>query len=204
MRVTAKFLIRIHILRLAEGMAFTTRNVLAYGNRPAVDQVLSRFVKDGFIRRLARGIFVRDSSNRVSFTIWDIANLKSGSFQRKLAKHAKTTFQEIFEKDYCKPQSIFAINGSTSKFKMGETIVHLKETCQRKAALSETVIGQRMRALWEAGRNNVTDAMVSQALVFQRGGAARTWLRANFGLLPAWLADRYHRIDPTFRFLKGS
>ena len=204
MRITAKFLIRVHILRLAEGTPFTTRNVLSYGNRPAVDQVLSRFVKDGFIRRLARGIFVRDQANRTSFTIWDIANLKSGSFQRKLAKHAKTTFKEIFEDDYCKQQTIFSINGSTSKFKIDETIIHLKETCQRKAALSETIIGQRMKALWDAGKNNVTDAMIRQALQFQRGGAARTWLRANFGLLPAWLTDRYHRVDPTFRFLKAS
>jgi hypothetical protein len=204
MRITAKFLIRIHILRLAEGTPFTTRNVLAYGNRPAVDQALSRFVKDGFIRRLARGIFVRDTANRGAFNIWDIAKLKSGSFQRKLAKHAKTTLSEIFENDYCKDPTIFSINGSTSKFRVGETIVRLKETCQRKAALSETVIGQRMKALWEAGKNNLTDAMIRQALVFQRGGAARTWLRANFGLLPAWLTDRYHRIDPTFRFLKAS
>jgi hypothetical protein len=204
MRITVKFLIRVHILRLAEGKPFTTRNVLSYGNRPAVDQVLSRFVKDGFIRRLARGIFVRDQENRLAFSTWDIANLKSGSFQRKLAKHAKTTFKEIFEDDYSKQQTIFSINGSTSKFKMGETIIHLKETCQRKAALSETVIGQRMKALWDAGKNNVTDAMIRQALQFQRGGAARTWLRENFGLLPAWLTDRYHRIDPTFRFLKAS
>jgi hypothetical protein len=204
MRITVKVLIRVHILRLAEGMPFTTRSVLNYGNRPAVDQVLSRFVKDGFIRRLARGIFVRDQANRTSFTTWDIANLKSGSFQRKLSKHAKTTFKEIFEDHYCKQQVIFSINGSTSKFKIGETIIHLKETCQRKAALSETVIGQRMKALWDAGKHNVTDEMIRQALVFQRGGAARTWLRANFGLLPAWLTDRYHRIDPTFRFLKAS
>jgi hypothetical protein len=204
MRITAKFLIRVHILRLAEGKPFTTRSVLSYGNRPAVDQVLSRFVKDGFIRRLARGIFVRDQANRISFSTWDIASLKAGSFQRKLAKHAKTTFKEIFEKDYCERQTIFSINGSTSKFKMGETIIHLKETSQRKAALSETVIGQRMKALWDAGKNNVTDAMIRQALIFQRGGAARNWLRANFGLLPAWLTDRYHRIDPTFRFLKAS
>jgi len=185
-------------------MPFTTRSVLSYGNRPAVDQVLSRFVKDGFIRRLARGIFVRDQAKRISFSTWDIANLKSGSFQRKMAKHPKTTFKEIFENDHCEEQTMFSINGSTSKFKMGETIIHLKETCQRKAALSETVIGQRMKALWDAGKNNVTDAMIRQALVFQRGGAARTWLRANFGLLPAWLTDRYHSIDPTFRFLKAS
>ncbi len=45
MRITVKVLIRVHILRLAEGMPFTTRSVLNYGNRPAVDQVLSRFVK---------------------------------------------------------------------------------------------------------------------------------------------------------------
>jgi hypothetical protein len=203
MRTSVKFLIRIHILRLPEGTPFTTRDVVAYGNRPAVDQALSRFVKDGFIRRLARGIFVRDPGNRASFSFWDIADLKSGSFGRKLAKHAVTTFKELFENDYCKQPTIFSINGSTSRFKTGETIIHLKESSQRKAALSQTLIGQRMKALWAAGRNNVTDAMVRQALQFHRGSVARNWLRANFGLLPAWLTDLYHRVDPTFRFLKA-
>jgi hypothetical protein len=54
--------IRNHINQLDKNEPFTTREFLNYGQRAAVDQTLSRLVKQGFIVRLAPGVFAREVS----------------------------------------------------------------------------------------------------------------------------------------------
>ena len=58
--------IRQHISRLEKSQPFTTKEFLIYGTRTAVDQTLCRLVKDGFIVRLARGVFAKDCCKKYS------------------------------------------------------------------------------------------------------------------------------------------
>lgn len=52
--------VRCHITyNVRKGDMFTTRELLCYGNRNAIDQILFRLVKAGIIIRLAWGVFVR-------------------------------------------------------------------------------------------------------------------------------------------------
>jgi len=73
--------IRRHIFGLPARQPFSTRDCLVYGKRSAVDQELYRLVKNGEIRRLARGLFVRDQ--KIEFSVFEIANLKAQAFGRK-------------------------------------------------------------------------------------------------------------------------
>jgi hypothetical protein len=190
-RVTA--LICRHISRLPKGTPFATREVLGYGHRAAVDQVLCRLVKAGKIRRLTRGIFVRDPACVNVYGFPEIAKIKSESFQRMIADHPETTLEKFLGEKETQPQTTYSINGSSSKFKIGEKTIVLKEICQRKAALCETTLGRRMLALWSLGKGNVTEKLIQNVLLFYRGGL--TWLRKNIFLLPAWLSDQLLSIE---------
>src|SRR6266850_5280382 len=56
--------IRNRINEIGMGEPFTSSQFNALGTRPAVDQALSRFVKQGEITRISRGVFVRPKRSR--------------------------------------------------------------------------------------------------------------------------------------------
>lgn len=55
--------IRSFVLGFGAGRIFTTRQVLKFGTRNAVDLTLSRLVRSGFLRRLSYGVFIFESAN---------------------------------------------------------------------------------------------------------------------------------------------
>jgi len=93
--MAASSLIRRHILTLPEGGTFTTRDVLCFGTRAAVDQALSRMVKARKIRRLARGVFAKDPSYSEEYSLFEIAKLKAQAFGRKITQHPWTIASEL-------------------------------------------------------------------------------------------------------------
>lgn len=72
--------IRAYISGLAEGKLFTTRELLNYGSRAAVDQALHRLVAKGQIVRMARGVFVKESEGRFRPAVSEVALAKARSF----------------------------------------------------------------------------------------------------------------------------
>src|SRR5438046_10565005 len=56
--------IRNRINEIGMGEPFTSTQFNALGTRAALDQTLSRFVKQGEIARISRGVFVRPKKSR--------------------------------------------------------------------------------------------------------------------------------------------
>src|SRR5438309_1180711 len=54
------------IARIGFDKLFTTRQLLLYGTRAAIDQALSRLVKAMHIARVARGVFIRENFQKKS------------------------------------------------------------------------------------------------------------------------------------------
>ena len=73
--------IQRHIRMLPARQIFTTREVLIYGTRTAVDSALSRMVEREVIARLARGVFVRDDSAEP--TVAEIASAKAKAYGKE-------------------------------------------------------------------------------------------------------------------------
>jgi hypothetical protein len=188
--MSAVSFIRRFVYSLPEGGTFTTRDCLAYGFRSAVDRALSRLVKNGTIRRLARGIFARDPFNRRDFTDFEIAKLKAEAFGRKLVKHPSTSARELGILSEQQTESIYSIDGRTTKFRVGERIIHLKEISDRKMQLSQSKAGSAMCALWHLGQQAVNGDVIKQALSkFNR--IDNIELRRNMRWMPAWLTNSF-------------
>jgi hypothetical protein len=183
---TATF-IRRHIFSLPEGVPFTTRDCLIYGLRAAVDQTLYRLVKDGIIRRLARGLFVRDPNNKKRFSNFRIASLKANAFGHTLARD---DFTEAVQWGATANENVtsFWINSRTSSFRSDGLVIRLNECCERKMNLCEGKSGHRMKDLWRMGKQQVTRADISHAL----RGFLRTDTLERINItrwMPSWLSD---------------
>ncbi len=188
-------LIKRHIFQLSLGRIFTTREVLLYGPRSAVDQCLSCLVKKGIIIRLARGVFVKEGSRVDQIAVEDVAKAKAEAFGKQIA----TWGGELASRLGLAPESqshskrTFCVSGSSSSFKFREITVVLRKTCARKMSLNGSAPGQFLHALWHIGLDQIRALTSRQVSNIRLNHLAREEIRLSVGSLPAWLAALFLR-----------
>ena len=174
-----------HIRQLPSTQIVTTRELLIYGRRSAVDVALHRLVKSGFIVRLARGVFVRDISNPP--TMLEIVTAKAKAFKTQITTHAETILHKLNISSSDSDQK-FARNGHSSSFLTIHGRAYLQGICGRKLALSTCRVGEIIYALWHFGSGRCSTDDISQATkTFGRNERNLLWLASS--LMPAWLNE---------------
>jgi hypothetical protein len=187
--------IRRHIFSLPEGTVFTTRDFLTYGRRGAVDLALYRLVKSGLIRRLARGVFVRDPFEKMKFSHFEIAKVKAESFGRRITidPPIQAQWPKLDSRQMATTQTevTFFIDGRTSSFHIGDQVIHLKQISPRKLTMSGNKAGLHMRALWQMGEEALSDIAIQEAtMTFTR--TDNLDMRRSARWMPAWLCNRFN------------
>jgi len=166
--------------------------MLAYGVRSAVDQALYLMVKEGTIRRLARGLFVWDPQNKKKFSAWDIARLKAKAFGRRAAYYDFGWSKFVETEGHKANLTQIWTNSRSSKFWSEVGVIELKECAQRKMHMMQTKAGQRMKALWQLGQTQVTPQVIERAtLDFFRSDRQERKIVSRW--MPAWLNDQFIR-----------
>ena len=194
-------LIYRHIRDLPPTQIFSTREVLIYGNRSSVDATLCRMVKEGFITRLARGIFVRDASKKPS--VFEIASAKAKAFDVTIVEHAEQVLSALKISRVDKKEFLYAKTGSSTSFWTIHGRVHFKAVCEKKLALVATHVGQVVYALWYLGKQKCEDADINTACSnLKRYERKELWLAGS--KMPSWLFDRcwhwYPRVEGIHRY----
>lgn len=168
---------------------FTTRELLSFGSRSAVDNAIYRLVHRLEIVRIIPGVFRLPDSTRV-VTLEELAIVKARSFGRQLIKHASDIVSELgIAPGSRKPGEVwFATNGSNSAFTFGSTKIYFKQTSSRRMELGDSPFGQVVRALSSLGRKKVSADTVALATAnLAQGEIGRGVELAAF--MPAWLSE---------------
>lgn len=199
-----------HLNGLEVDEPFTTRDLLTYGSRSAIDNCIFRMVEAGIIHRLARGVFVRMKANgkHAKFSQDEIATIKANSFGRKLHSHPFKKAKEIAvrlglieagekwinEKEQLK--TTYETSGPSSSFMYEGQRIYFKKTTRRKIQLGDSRAGQVVRALWYNGIDNAyilwNFDKHREAMAGLYGGD-RDEIRRSSALMPAWLSDILNR-----------
>ena len=178
--------VRRHISLLPEGQLFTTRALLLYGSRSAVDSALFRLVRAERIRRLARGVFIRIDSRTREPSVNEVATIKAVSFGRQIFCHGETAGAKLGLIDRCNRQIAYAIDGRSSSFRFGNITIHFRSAVQRKLKVGDGQVGRAIRALWYVGAAFCDTPMAKEATrYFTRKEIDETL--HHYGLLPAWM-----------------
>ena len=198
----AMAMVKRYVTFLRDGKIFTTRDCLAFGKRGAVDQALYRLVKVGRIRRLARGVFVKELGYIKDFSIFEIAKAKAEAFGRRIVQQACFVVPSDDPKFGKRPKTaVFYIDGRSSEFHIEGRKVQFKHIAARKLKLAETPVGEAARAVWHLGETAGDGfAIMNATSFFNRED--RIWFRRNIRWMPAWLSDqiqdgrwdKYHEI----------
>lgn len=185
--MNATSLIKRHISRLRRGALFTTRDMLIYGTRTAVDQALAKLVKQEFIVRLARGVFVREGSDIKQISARDVAVVKATSFGRRIADWPGDLLRRLGIRANDSNATCFSVDSGSSSFKFGHLTIHFRKTCPRKMHLAGSRAGQYMVALWHAGREVLEEFGANPSFLPGIGRADREVIRTSLNWTPHWL-----------------
>lgn len=179
--------IKNHILNLPDQQLFTTRELLSYGRRSAVDKALFKMVRAGTIQRIARGVFAKQFADTSQITAEQVARIKAESFGKKFVIHCADAAHKLGLSSAKNSEFTFAVDGRSSSFKFRGRVVHLKGISARKMRLGDNQAGQLMRATWHMGYASLTNIRNWPMLVRRE----KQVLIRSANLIPAWLADRF-------------
>jgi hypothetical protein len=183
--------IRNHLGQLRRDQLFTTRDMLSYGKRRAVDSALSRMVKNAEIVRLAWGVFVRaDHPALDSITDREVAEEKADAFGKRLMTHQADVAASHGLPAEPNRRSVYQVDGRSSRFRLVRTneIVILRGTSARKMWLGDEKVGMTIRALTELKVHKLDhDAVLKVRARLNRPEKREFQAKARW--MPHWLSD---------------
>jgi hypothetical protein len=180
-------LIRKHIEALPVDKLFTSRDLLCYGTRSAVDNTVYELKKSGEIVSVTRGVFKK--KQRVKpVTVLELATVKAESFGRQIITHAANIAGQLGLLPQKELEHHFATNGRTSSFKFSSIVIHFKGTSTRKMSLGESPAGSVIRALCYLGKERFTEESAGHA-TRHLAHSDRLEIGRLCSSMPAWLSN---------------
>jgi hypothetical protein len=187
-RMHTSTFIRRHILRLPQGAIFSTREMLNYGRRSAVDQCLHRLVKAGRIIRLAWGLFLKDDIGITMPCAFVVATEKARAFGKQILTDAVDAAKLLNLTATGNQKITYAIQGHSSSFKYGKITINFRGICARKMALGDGPVGLAIKALWQLGKSVCDQHAIARAInSFKR--PERRQFNQSCHLMPTWMTE---------------
>jgi hypothetical protein len=160
--------IRSFALALAEAKPFVIANVLSFGTRAAVDQAITRLVKEGTIERVTRGMYMRPGVDEYVGKVFPSA-------------------EEIVAALASETNAVFDVHGALAAVELGLTTQHPMSS---KLALSGTRAGLALRALEYLGQREVTMSTLGKVKSKLKKEEFANLSEAR-GAMSSWLSDQF-------------
>ena len=189
--------VRKHIHNLPEKQIFVTRELLHYGPRAAVDQIMYRLVALGEIVRLAWGVFIKPYPGFALPSISEVANYKAKAFDKRVFIHGQDAAREL---DILKKGNVIVTfdtdASSSSTFNCPEHFqrVRFKATAPRRLFAGDKRLGKVIRSLWHLGKR-VCNQMHVQKATINLNRAERHELHKAAHQIPSWLVSLIRGYD---------
>ncbi len=182
--------IRERIKRLIPGRPITTKEFLHFGNRAAVDQALSRLVKEGLLSRPIRGVYLRPKKNpyvgEVPAEPMAIAKAIAVNQGEIVQVHGAEAARRFGFSTQVPTKPVFLTSGPSRRFHIGKLEVAMKHISRRKLYLAGSPAGLALTALWYLGKKEVTSAKIEKI----RSRLTRSefdTLRSATAAMPGWM-----------------
>ncbi len=180
--------VRKFIFNLPKAAIFSTRDLLNFGTRAAVDQCLCRLVKKGDIRRLAWGLFMRDGLDVPMPTALVVATEKAKAFGRRIVTDGAEAAKLLGLRAGRNQQVVYATDGRSSSFRYRDVRIYFNGVSPRKMSLGDSSVGLAIRALWKLGRDVCQKKDIEKAtILFNR--PERQQFRQSQYLMPFWMTN---------------
>ena len=194
--------IRRFVNALPDNQLFSTRDLLSFGTRTAVDNNLSRMVKNQQIFRVARGLFIKCIIALEKLSLVDIARAKAAAFGKNIATRGTEALcllrlrcigggdADAFGLEG--GAANFCVSGSSSEFMTVKGLVRLWQTSARKMKFLDGKDGLVIRGLWSLGKDYTEDwTQIIRIAISNLDHNQYRLLRLSVSLMPDWLARQF-------------
>lgn len=179
---------------LPPGEPFASTSFLKLGSRSAVDNCLSRLVKQGAIERVTQGVYIRPKHSRfvgsVKPEINKVIKTIAESNGETLQVHGAEAARRFKLSTQMPTQPTYYTSGSSRTLKIGNLNIKLIHAAQRKLQLSGKKSGLALSALWYVGNENLTPDIVEQVCSKLETNELEELFAAN---MPAWMNSALQR-----------
>ncbi|TWW11756.1 hypothetical protein E3A20_04350 [Planctomyces bekefii] len=187
------------IRKRGRGSVFVPTDFLGIGSRRAVDVALHRLIRQGVIRRLARGIYDFPKEHPVLGPLEPsaeaIALALAGRDRTRLQPAGAYAANTLGLSQQVPARIVFLTDGPTRVVKVGPTTIHLRRTTPKNMETAGRLSGILIQALRELGQDHVTPARITHLKRTIPAGERQKLLK-DIRLAPAWM-------HPIFRDLAG-
>jgi hypothetical protein len=172
------------------GSVFVPVDFLKIGSREAVDVALHRLVKEGIIRRLARGVYDFPKEHPVLGPLAPsaeaIAKALAGRDRTRLQPAGAYAANALGLSEQVPAKAVFLTDGPARMVKIGPMTIQLRRTTARNMAAAGRLSGLLIQALRELGKEHVTSER-REHLKRTLPAKQRRELLKDLTLAPAWM-----------------
>lgn len=158
--------IRTHMAATPEGQPVSTRSLLAYGSRAAVDQALSRLVKQEYLIRPVRGVYVRPERSVYVGVVppdpMEVARVLAEPYGGMVQVQGAEAALMMGFSTQVPMRPIYNVNGPSRAFYLGKLRVEMRHVNVRKMILAGRPAGVAYTALWYLGKTGVSPKRIKQ------------------------------------------
>lgn len=198
MAVTIARRIERRIQKHGEGWVFAAQDFLDLGSRAAVDQALSRLVREGTIRRVGRGLYdlPRTSAllgSEVPPTPARVAEALARKTGSRLQSTGAVAANALGLSTQVPAKIVYLTDGASRKVKVGDQTIELRHTEPRRLLEQAGKVAAIIEALRYLGPGSISDNELNQLrpLLTQSDRAA---LRRRRATAPTWLLPYLDRL----------
>ena len=189
-------LINKFIRKISAGEPFVSSELLKFGSRANIDQILSRLVKAKKITRVARGIFVKQEISPYVDSVLPEPSKIVASVARvsgeTIAIHGAEAARQLQLTTQVPTKPIFLTTGTTRRIRVGNAEIFLKHAALRKIANSNAIEGLVISALLYLGKEHV-DAQVIRQIKNRLTNKQFQNVQEHTELMPGWMVDVFYR-----------
>ena len=190
--------VRRAVLSTPEGQPFTSAQLFQLGKRQSVHQALSRLVREGVIKRVGRGVFVRPEKSAYVADVppepIQIARLIAQRSNAVVQLGGAEAAQRLGLTSQVPLRLIFETSGPNRQFRLGSLTLRLRQVSARRLILSHRPAGIALAALWYLGKSEVTPATFDQ-IKNKLGAEEFRALTAARRSMPAWMVRALEKYE---------
>jgi Family of unknown function (DUF6088) len=179
------------------GTVFTPTDFLNLGSRAAIDQALSRLVKNGKLRRLARGLYDYPQVNPRFGPLAPSPDAVAQAFARQTGSRVQVTGAQAANalglSSQVPARSIYLTDGPSRRVALGKRIVDVRHASPKHLVAAGSPAGTFIQALRHLGPDStsaVIDAAAQRLTPSDRRALAKGAKQA-----PAWMRPALSRMS---------
>lgn len=179
------------------GWVFTPRDLTTLGDPRSVGMALTRLVRKGKIRRLARGLYdyprQHPTLGKLAPSPDIIAKAIAGRHAIRLQPSGAYAANLLGLSNQVSMRIVFLTDGPSRLVKVGKQQIILKHTTPQNMATAGTISGLVIQALRHIGKQHVDDSVVN-LLSRRLNREEKKQLLKDLRHAPAWIAQIMRRV----------